>query len=264
MINPNLLVRLQSDNHESILRQAIRKSKGLPNDNKSTFMVDYASNHKSQALMQFSTLTGKAIYPCEEFIFDGFISAKADGILDGEYIVLVRVNYHERDKEEFAPLKEHEIAKAQLTMFVTGYKKCVYILWGYKHIQDIIIEYDENFINDKLDSYREFYNLYLSEYDNPRHEMPLLREIHNKPAIAKLERLDAIKAEEELLKAERDEIMEYLIELSGGESCVINGRKFTLIEKQGSISYASAIKSLDTDIDLEQFRGKPSSFWKLS
>jgi len=39
------------------------------------------------------------------------------------------------------------------------------------------------------------------------------------------------------------------------------GRKLTLTQKAGSISYTKAIKELLPDADLEKWRGKPTEFW---
>ena len=35
-------------------------------------------------------------------------------------------------------------------------------------------------------------------------------------------------------------------------------------KKAGSVSYAKVVKDNLPDVDLEQYRGKPSSFWKIT
>ncbi len=58
-----------------------------------------------------------------------------------------------------------------------------------------------------------------------------------------------------------------LAELVGAaqdNNALLWGRKLTKVEKQGSVSYAKAIKDLCPDADLDKYRGKSSSYWKLS
>ena len=59
-------------------------------------------------------------------------------------------------------------------------------------------------------------------------------------------------------------MLDELIAIGGGGDALIWGRKLTKVQKEGSVSYAKAIKALCPDADLEPYRGKPSSFWKLS
>jgi len=54
-----------------------------------------------------------------------------------------------------------------------------------------------------------------------------------------------------------------MVTLAGGKNALLAGRKLTLTERKGSISYAKAIKELCPKADLEKWRGKPSSSWGL-
>ena len=52
-----------------------------------------------------------------------------------------------------------------------------------------------------------------------------------------------------------------LVALAGNRNALIAGRKLTLTQKDGAVSYAKAIKALCPGADLEPYRGKPSEFW---
>ena len=71
-------------------------------------------------------------------------------------------------------------------------------------------------------------------------------------------------AEIEALEKRKKELMEKMVAMSGGCDAIIAGRKLTLVERAGSISYAAAIKELLPGVDLEKWRGKPTSYWKLT
>ena len=52
--------------------------------------------------------------------------------------------------------------------------------------------------------------------------------------------------------------------MADGKNADVHGRKLTLVKKQGSISYAKAIKELLPDADLEKWRGKETESWRLT
>jgi hypothetical protein len=54
-----------------------------------------------------------------------------------------------------------------------------------------------------------------------------------------------------------------LVEMADGKNAEVHGRKLTLVKRQGSISYAKAIKELLPDANLEKWRGKETESWKL-
>lgn len=69
-----------------------------------------------------------------------------------------------------------------------------------------------------------------------------------------------IQAKQQRSKA----IIERLARFTDGRDAVIGPYKLTRVERKGSIQYAEAVKQLLPEADLEQFRGAPSEFWRLS
>ena len=70
---------------------------------------------------------------------------------------------------------------------------------------------------------------------------------------------DAIAQAEE----RKAELLESIVEMCGGEDAIFGGKKLKSIKRDGSISYANAIKELAPNANLEPWRGKPSSYWTL-
>jgi ABC-type hemin transport system substrate-binding protein len=67
----------------------------------------------------------------------------------------------------------------------------------------------------------------------------------------------------ERAKARQDEVKELIVAMANGRNASIAGRNVTKVEKAGSVSYAKAIAKYAPNADLEPFRGKPSSYWKV-
>jgi hypothetical protein len=61
----------------------------------------------------------------------------------------------------------------------------------------------------------------------------------------------------------KTEIAEKLVAMTDGRNSLIAGRKVTLVERAGAISYAKVVKDWAASVDLEPYRGKPSQFWKI-
>jgi catalase (peroxidase I) len=62
----------------------------------------------------------------------------------------------------------------------------------------------------------------------------------------------------------KKEVLADLIVLAGARNATICGHKLTQVEREGAVSYAKALKKYAPDADLEPFRGKPTSYWRLS
>ena len=67
----------------------------------------------------------------------------------------------------------------------------------------------------------------------------------------------------ERAEARRKALMEEFVLMAGNGNAEICGRKLTLVERAGAISYAKAVKELAPDADLEKWRGNPVQYWKL-
>jgi hypothetical protein len=74
---------------------------------------------------------------------------------------------------------------------------------------------------------------------------------------------DLLAKQIEKAEARRKEILDQLVFESAGEDAVICGRKLTLVQRAGAVSYAKAIKELAPNADLEKWRGEPSSYWSF-
>jgi hypothetical protein len=59
-------------------------------------------------------------------------------------------------------------------------------------------------------------------------------------------------------------LLDDMVTLAGGKPALFAGRELTLVEREGSVSYAAVVKKHCTGVDLEPFRGKPSRYWQVT
>ena len=91
------------------------------------------------------------------------------------------------------------------------------------------------------------------------------RNVIDTPEASKLLReYDEMAEAEERASARRKAIIDELVQMAGNGDAEVCGRKLTRVDRAGAISYAKALSELAPDADLEKWRGRPSSSWRLS
>ena len=265
-LSTNIIHKLENAKYrESIKRQIIREHHGLHNEFKSNIVYEYQQENKEAALLQYSSNTGLVITPIEEAGFDDWLYAKADGVTESEgnkYLVFACCAFHDRDKSELETHERYRL-RAQAAMMVYGYEYAIIITWSPLGIIDEVIgaQGESSGLINKL---RKFYEECETEKDDKKHQRDLVAKIDNDDLLKKIQRIDEIRSEQAILKSEQDDLMSELIEFANGESLEINGRKLTLVERKGSVSYAKALKVIAPDADLSEFIGETVTSWRLT
>ncbi len=111
-----------------------------------------------------------------------------------------------------------------------------------------------------LPKLEDFYVGYLEERENnyQQHLEPKVKVIERSKAA---ENYKAAKEAYEAAKAELDKAKAALIEQANGKKSKIAGLDVYEVQKAGSIKYPAVVKEHLEGVDLEQYRGKPSSYW---
>jgi len=158
----------------------------------------------------------------------------------------------------------HYYAQIQVQLHCCGRKWCDFWQWTPHGTKLERVDYDPEWINNTLPSLRQFHAEYLSELDNPEHLEPLRVQVNTQEAKRLLDEYDDLKEAIDNAKDRQKELQAQLIELSGEKDADIWGRKLTKVQKQGSISYAKALKDIAPNAKLEPYRGKETEYWKLT
>jgi hypothetical protein len=89
-------------------------------------------------------------------------------------------------------------------------------------------------------------------------------EIDTPEAAKMMAEWDEIAEQFELLAQRKIDLLDAITSLANSKDAVIAGRKVTRVQREGAVSYARVVKDHCPKVDLEPYRGKPSSYWKVS
>jgi hypothetical protein len=152
----------------------------------------------------------------------------------------------------------------QYEMLAAGVTWGVFAQWAVVGRRYDIVEFDQGFVDDSLPQLEAFYASLKEECKNKLHLEPLRKSIDNDKARKIIAEFDELSVSITNANARKAELMEQLKKISSDSSSIICGRLMTKTDSAGSISYAAAVKKLLPGVDLEEYRGEPSTKWTLT
>ena len=258
---------------KDVLRTMVRTYHGAESEFTGNVATEYGNFHEEYAIADFELETGCKVTDCgdnERFYIHpkhDWLGATPDGRIrypGGDELIEIKCPYSKRkdDQPVFKSAEEqpHYLAQMQYEMLCSGLKVVNFYQWSSNGSRLERVEFDQEFINKTLPILKEFHDLYLTEIDNPEHLEPLIVEI---PDTLAAEEYLLAKADMEAAKEKMEAAKAQLIKLANGKKSKIGGLLVFQTEKKGAISYAKVVKEHCKDVDLEPYRGKPSSFWSV-
>lgn len=252
---------------DEAMRRMVRAHQGLPSEFEGNIATSWGTNHEREAREAFEYSVGTRVAPATFVVHPTlpWLGASPDGYVDNHALLEIKCPFGLRDKPKPVPFKTikeqpHYYAQMQIQMYCTDLVACYFWQWTPNDDKLEVVDYDPIWIEVNLPKLEEFYNEFLAICDVPLEEKLEIDTIGHRYMIAEYDVLTKqIKEAEDRKKA----ILDALVFESAGEDAVICGRKLTLVQRAGAISYAKAIKELAPNADLEKWRGEPSSYWTL-
>lgn len=267
-IDPN---RKRSD----VLRAMVREALGAEKETQGDFVEDvifgYGKINEDGALLDFQMDTGLEVEACGFFPYEDWLGASPDGLTSDGGVLEIKAPWSRRtkdeDQKEFKSLDEqpHYYAQMQIEMLCAGRDKAHFYQWS-GHVQKHeVVPLDQPWLDENLPRLKQFWAEYMDELANNPDEHLLPRRITiDTPEAAKMVReYDELAEAIELATERKKDLLASMVEMAGGKNAVFGGRKLTLTQRQGAISYAKAIKELAPGANLEKWRGKASESWGL-
>jgi putative phage-type endonuclease len=261
---------------KDILRSMVREYHGAESEFNAQFVADHGKNNEQRALLCFMRETGLMVEQCGFFPYGDRMGASPDGLTSDGGVLELKVPYSLRNGGTFKSIEDqpHYMAQVQMEILSTGRTHAwfgQYIApkgdplapeYVTERLQVERVEADPEWIDRNLPAISAFYELYLMELDNPEHMEPLRVHVDSADAGTLLMEMDAIRKRKKADEVREKEILAELVKLAGEKDASIHGRPLTKVERKGSVQYAK-IPELE-GVDLEKYRGKPSSFWRFS
>lgn len=261
-----------------VLRAMVREYHGAESEFTGNPATDHGTNNEQRALLAFMRETGLAVEQCGFFPYGELMGASPDGLTDDGGVLELKVPFGLRNEQQaqFKPLADHPhyAAQVQMEMLATGRTHAYFAQYvapkgdplSHDYVPEQIsierVEADPEWIDRNLPAISEFYALYVEELNNPEHLEPLRVQIDTSDAGTILMELDDIRKRKKADEAREKELVAELVKLAGEKDALIHGRPLTRVERVGNVQYAK-IPEL-AGVDLEKYRGKPSSFWRFT
>jgi putative phage-type endonuclease len=252
---------------DEAMRRMVRAYQGLPSEFTGNIATQWGTNHETEAREDFEYDQEMTVEPATFVVHPTlpWLGASPDGYLSFDALIEIKCPFGLRDKLKPVPFKTieqqpHYYAQMQIQMLVTGRELCYFWQWTPNDYDLTLVKFDPAWIVENLPKLEAFYQEFLKACEEVSDEKlvidnPILRQ--------QLAEYDDLAKEIEAAEARRKEILDQLVFESAGEDAVICGRKLTKVERAGSVSYAAVVKEHLPSLDLEKYRGKPSTYWTL-
>ena len=254
---------------DDVLRAMVREYHGAEPEFTGNIATRWGQTNEEVALMRYQNLTGNEVEKCGFYSWMDWAGASPDGLIGDDGLIEIKCPFGIRNKPAFAPFKSiseqlHYYAQIQVQLYITCRKWCHFYQWIPKDQKLERVNLDIDYASDIMHALDQFHKRYLSERDNPEHLQPKRAVIDTPKAVQLIQEYDDLRDAEERAADRRKEVLQEIIALAGERDAEIAGRKLTLVERKGSVSYAKALKDLAPDADLTPYTGKPSQSWRLT
>lgn len=256
-----------------VLRRMVREYFGAESEFNGNVATEYGTFHEDGARFEYELETGNKVDEAGFYVHDnGWLGASPDGFVGEFQLIEIKCPFGQRDKNppEFKTIfdQPHYYAQIQVQLYVTGRAQCDFFQWSQHGTKLEKIDFDQVWIDEALPTLKAFHDLYLETIKKKALYQeflePPLKEVTTLDAGRLLEEYDELTDAIERASERKKEVLAQLIESTGGENACIHGRNLKNIERKGSVDYPAIVKKYCRDVDVEQYRRKPTSYWKLS
>lgn len=249
---------------DDLMRAMVREWHGAESEFQGNQATEHGNFHEDGAVFEFELETGLTVEKCGFFPFADWLGASPDGLVGDDSIVEIKCPYS-GNVDRTAVQQPHYYAQMQVEMFCSDRRRAYFYQWSQGKTTLEIVERSDTWLTTNLVKLAQFHEEYLKERENPqRHLDPKRKEIDNNQARALMEEYDDLADAIERAEQRKKEVMQLIVQLCGEKDSRICGRNLTLVRKEGAVSYAKVVKDNLPDLDLSAYRGKESSYWRLS
>lgn len=257
-------------NADDVLRAMVREYHGAEREFTGNVATEWGTANEALARTAFEFEYGVKVEPASFIVHPehDWLGASPDGWAGEKMLVEIKCPYGLRNEQlpSFKQISEqmHYYAQIQVQMACTGADCCVFVQWAPAAFNTSLVEFDKEWWAGNLPKLGAFYQRYLAELDNPEHLKPKRKEVETVDAKRLLQEYDDTLEIIDQATERKKELLARFVEMTNGQDGLICGRKLTKVVSQGSVSYAKVVKEHCPNVDLEPYRGKASTSWRLT
>ena len=254
---------------EDVLRRLVRDWHGAEPEFVGNIATMHGTAHEDGAIVDFQMETGIGVNPVGFLPYEDWLGASPDGLTDDGGVLEVKVPFGKRNdtNADFKPLTDqpHYYAQVQIEILCANASHGWFWQWSAHWFDLDRVEIDQAWRDENLPRLKQFHAELMDAIRKPDEYLAPRRKVIDTPEASKMLReYDEMAEAEERASARRKAIIDELVQMAGNGDAEVCGRKLTRVDRAGSISYAKALAELAPGADLEKWRGKPSSSWRLS
>jgi hypothetical protein len=253
---------------DDVLRNMVREYHGAEREFNGNVATQWGVANEPGAIAEYEIETGNQVRKCGFYEYEDWLGASPDGLVGEDGLIEVKCPYSMKvagKSFKTAMDQMHYYAQMQVQMFVTNTQWCHFYQWSPHQTKIELVERNNDFLSTVLPVLHKFWFKVKDacENDFERH-LDSKRVTNNEQEVLQfIAEYDDTVQEIKKLTERKAELLEKIVEATGGQDTDIGGRKLTLVKKAGAISYAAAIKDLLPNADLGPYRGKPTQYWVL-
>lgn len=253
---------------DDVMRMMVRDREGAEREFQGNVATEYGTANEPGAIVDFRLETGLNVRPATFIAYEDFFGGSPDGYTSDDGLLEVKCPFSIRNAQSPVPFKSaaeqpHYYDQMQACMFVTGKKHCHFYQWTAAETRHEIVIADQDWVDRSMPIIRQFYAQFLEEPADD-HIAPRRVAIDTPEAHLMAQEYDELSEAIDLATERRKELLAQMASMAGERDALFAGRKLTLVQKAGAVSYAKAIKALLPDADLKPYTGKSSSHWKFT
>jgi putative phage-type endonuclease len=227
---------------------------------KDNHIFAYGREVEPHAVAMFEMETGLTVTDAPFVPFEDWLGASPDGYVhdnNGQSVGLLEVKCPWSLRNDPAPrfksIEElpHYYAQVQIELHCCDMKRAYFYQYANGRSKLEIVEINHSYLGEVLFKLRKIWESVFTESPEKEIAERLLSEYRaNKEAIE--------------LATERNKVLlEQMLEMAGHTPGPFGSAHLTKVERKGSIPYAKVLKEHLPDIDLEPYRGDPSTSWQV-
>jgi putative phage-type endonuclease len=253
---------------DDAMRSMVREALGAESEFTGNVATQWGTVMETGAIAEFEMDTGLTVVPTGFHPYEDFAGASPDGLIGDDCGLEIKAPYFIRNDPApvFKTLEDlpHYRDQVQFSMVCLDRPRWWFAQWTPHGSTRVLVDRSQEWADINMPILRQFYARFLSELESPEEHLSPLRITIDTPAAMKMvNEYDQLTEALERAGERRKELLAEMVEMAGEKNAVFGGRKLTLTRKAGAVSYASVVKKLCPDADLEPYRGKPTLFWGL-
>lgn len=260
---------------DDAMRSMVREALGADREFKGNIATDWGNANEATAIAEFQMETGLKVSKAKFVTREDWAGCSPDGWCGdvvGNVGLEVKCPFGLRKDDAPVPFKPlddqpHYLDQVQFSLWVTGANGWNFFQWAPNGTMGELRHADLAWQDHALPTLRQFHAEFLDIIADPKLAADYLspkRVIIDTPEAAKMVReYDELTEAIERATERKKDLLADMVKMAGEKNAEFGGRKLTLTEKSGSISYAKAVKELLPKADLEKWRGKPIQYWGL-